>query len=788
MENRSATLDLLLAELNGLTGYSDPHVVRLARLLELSSTGPAEAPRDQTRRLRLWRRMLQDIPVDERSFDDRFGIASRTDVIDVLTRWCLGYPAQSDDRRAALSGLFGFASLFLLTLLSLAESEAQRSNSHTSAVPDGGDRALTHDCEGTCRVLVAEAAVAEAIAGVYSPQSLPGRRHPAWPAEPEWRAVQREALRFHRHGSTSVILRGTTATSVHGTRPQFALKLILYPFTKIRTIAQATREYAARYDTSAFDSRHLVRVWASYDSWILMDFVEGRTLAETVREESVVEANGAGDFRRLRLDRLEEKGVLLFDALDELQRIARDNRSRDQFTGVHADLSPSNIIVSDGDGTFKLIDLGRNYLYTHTITGTTGVDYSYIAPEVKAGGNEIARADLYSLGQLLILIGCGRTSTDSVVPDIFYMRAMLLARFIEDLIDADPARRLLIFDTAAGPDFSFGRLKSVFLAELEMVRAAEGGSTELRVRSGWRALGELLRPLAGDPGREWRLWRMRRRQSAHHIPNRALFTHWLLAWSFIAAVIWTITNSVVITWLLRDLDLSWGNRLVELVQHLSHDPTGLPVVDTWRHGDYRLPDWKANLPERLVGFSYALAAPKYYEMLFSGLTPLVLGRRSGATSWLALAAEAVMRMMAVVPCGLVLAATLIEPRWWPINSALGQTVLCAANYLALAFIRAVIARSRKLGLSTVPGDDSKITGLSSFAQWAPTSLFYAVVVWTIGILIYLRLLHDVYVYALAVTATNIFLFYVIKCGIGGPMIRVAMVRTCLAAERVGRCR
>ncbi|MFH9405291.1 hypothetical protein ACH4JS_36865 [Streptomyces sp. NPDC017638] len=47
--------------------------------------------------------------------------------------------------------------------------------------------------------------------------------------------------------------------------------------------------------------------------------------------------------------------------------------------------------------------------------------------------------------------------------------------------------------------------------------------------------------------------------------------------------------------------------------------------------------------------------------------------------------------------------------------------------------------------------------------------------------------HDVYVYAFAVTSTHIFLFYVIKCGIGGPTVRVAMVRTCLAAERVARC-
>ncbi len=790
-----------------LTGYSDPQLAHLLDLLELTAAADDDRPetaRQRTRRLKAWRRMLQDIPLDERSFDDRFGLAGRQDTISCLTSWCLGYRAQRGRRPASpADALFGFVSLFLLTLLGLAESEAQRSLPQPSAVPGGSGAALTHDCGGVCGVLVSEDAVAEVITEVYGPQARPGTRRVAATVEStdrEWQAMQRK-LRFHRHGSTSMILRGTTASAVHGTRPEFALKLILYPFTRIPTLTRATREYAETYGTSGTGSRHLVRVWASFDSWILMDFVAGRTLAEVVREEreeAEREAADAGQALSLRLDRLREKGVLLFEALEELQRIARDDTDtapvHGRFTGVHADLSPSNIIVSDADGTFKLIDLGRNYLYTHTITGTAGAEAAYIAPEIKAGDEENTRADLYSLGQLLILFGSGRASPDGVVPDIFYMRAVELARFLEDLIDAAPERRLLIFSTGpvpestdSAPEFSFARLKDSFLAEIEMVQAAEQGETDLRIETGWRALRELLRPLAGDPGREWRLWRMRRRPDTLPDTHRGRFTNWLLAWSLLSALIWALTNTTVITWLLRDLDLSWGNKLVELVQHLSNTPTGLPVVDSWRHSDYRIPDWQANLPARMVGLSYAIAAPKFYQMLYSGLTPLAIGWRAGGLSRLALATEVVMRMMAVVPCGLVLAITLVEPRWWPINSAIGQCLTWLVNFLMLAYIRAVIARSRQLGLSTVAADDSKITGLSSFAQWVPTSLFYAMAVTTIGTCLYLQLLHDTYVYALAVTSTNIFLFYVIKCGIGGPTVRVAIVRTCLAAERVGRC-
>ncbi|MER5357144.1 hypothetical protein [Streptomyces sp. NPDC002785] len=792
MENRGATPDLLVAALRELTGYSDRHLARLRDLLELpDADGEPETTRQRARRLATWRRLLQDIPLDERTFDDRFGPGGRQDVITGLTAWCLGYRARSERLRTSHAELFGFVGLHLLTLIGLAESEAQRSLAQPSPDPGHGDgRALTHDCGAVCDVLATEDAVADAIAEIYHPRPRPGRRRAdaaAEPAEREWRAIRRE-LRFHRHGSTSVILRGTTAGAVHGARPEFALKLILYPFTRIPTLTRATHEYAETYGTADTGSRHLVRVWASFDSWILMDFIEGRTLAELLREEGDPEPSGAGQARSLRLDRLREKGVLLFEALEDLQRVARDAPAHGRLKGVHADLSPSNIIVSDADSAFRLVDLGRNYLYTHTITGTPGIESSYIAPEIRAGDSEIARADLYSLGRLLILFGTGRADTDGLVPDIFYMRAVQLARFIEDLIDANPARRLIVFGTGTEQEFSFAELKNSFLAELEMVQAAENGESELRAETGWRALPGLLRPLAGGPGREWRLWRMHRQQSARPDAHRSPFANWLLVWAMVSALIWAVTNTTVITWLLRDFDLDWGNKLVELVQHLDGGSDGLPIVDSWRHADYRLPDWRANLPARMVGLSYAIAAPKYYQTLFSGLTPLTIGWRAGALSRLALATEVVMRVMAVVPCLLVLAITLVEPRWWPLNSAIGQCLTWLANFLTLAYVRAVIARSRRLGLSTLPSDDGKITGLSAFTQWVPTSLFYATAVLTVGTFLYLEILHDVYVYALAVTSTNVFLFYVIKCGIGGPTVRVAMVRTCLAAERVARCR
>lgn len=103
--------------------------------MELDTDGRPETARQRTRRLKLWRRLLQDISLDEVSFDGRFGLGSRRATLASLVPWCLGYLAPSRRRQAGPDALFGFVGLFLLTLLGLAESEAQRSLPQSSAPP-----------------------------------------------------------------------------------------------------------------------------------------------------------------------------------------------------------------------------------------------------------------------------------------------------------------------------------------------------------------------------------------------------------------------------------------------------------------------------------------------------------------------------------------------------------------------------------------------------------------------------------------------------------------------------
>ncbi|WP_426361932.1 hypothetical protein [Streptomyces sp. E-08] len=107
MEHRGATLDLLLAALSDLTGSDEGSLARLQDLLKLPADGRPAAARQRTRRLDLCWRLLQDIPLDERSFDNRLGLAGRRATIAHLEAWCLGHRDPNGGRPAGPGELFG---------------------------------------------------------------------------------------------------------------------------------------------------------------------------------------------------------------------------------------------------------------------------------------------------------------------------------------------------------------------------------------------------------------------------------------------------------------------------------------------------------------------------------------------------------------------------------------------------------------------------------------------------------------------------------------------------------
>jgi serine/threonine protein kinase len=687
-----------------------------------------------------WRRVLIDLPMDGMTFAARFD-----------RNWDQHARTISErlTRTPNTSALYGFLGLLLLTIQSLRHSEQYRSQ---------GEQAPGHDCESVCRPLTREPAVRDAIRRLYHPVDEVD-------AAREWSNLDFDTLEFHRHGTTSFILSGRPRTAVQGQLPAFALKCIVYPYLKLPTIGRATRRYAADFGVAGKgDVRHLVRVWASCESWILMDFVDGRTLAEVPAGDEARSRQG-----ELRLDRLGELGHELFRTMEELERCGLH----------HGDLSPSNIIVTstedDSLGTFKLVDFGVNYLYTHALTGPGGPDAGYLAPEVRSGADDTVHADLYSVGQLLVAFGGAGRGPDGTVPDEYYAEAPLVARFLEDLVDSDPGHRLLIFQPN-GSTSEYRQLREFFLEELEAVRVAQG---ERPPHPRWFAgVIDLCRPLLGVPSRQRRLWKLRREQGAL---GRRMHVRWLLFWSLLSAAAWYLTLTVVVIWLLRDLNWDWGNQVVAVLQRITGTPEDqFPYLDLLRASDYHIPG--NNVPVRIVCLSFAIVGARYYQGLFAGLTPMATGWHAGSLSRRAVAAETMMRAGALVPAVLILPATLIQARWWPILTGLGMVYLFLANWSAHAFARKAITEARDHGLATVPR--GAIPGLDSFAQWVPTSFVYAISVSVIGILIYDGTLADWWLYAVAAATVNVALFYTIKLGHNLAYIRAGLARACLAAERI----
>ena len=115
------------------------------------------------------------------------------------------------------------------------------------------------------------------------------------------------------------------------------------------------------------------------EHWLVMEYVEGRTLSELVRQDGALPPDEAAPLLRqaaAALAAAHEAGI------------------------VHRDVKPSNMLVT-AEGRVKLSDFGiaraeadASLTQTGLVTGSP----SYLAPEVASGQLATAAADVWSLG------------------------------------------------------------------------------------------------------------------------------------------------------------------------------------------------------------------------------------------------------------------------------------------------------------------------------------------------------------------------------------------------------
>ncbi|KOU57940.1 serine/threonine protein kinase [Streptomyces sp. MMG1533] len=116
--------------------------------------------------------------------------------------------------------------------------------------------------------------------------------------------------------------------------------------------------------------------------WIVMELVEGKSLAEVIREDGLLEPGRAA-----------EVGLAILDVL----------RSAHREGILHRDVKPSNVLISE-DGRVVLTDFGIAQVEGDPSITSTGMLVgapSYISPERARGHKPGPAADLWSLGGLL---------------------------------------------------------------------------------------------------------------------------------------------------------------------------------------------------------------------------------------------------------------------------------------------------------------------------------------------------------------------------------------------------
>jgi hypothetical protein len=500
-----------------------------------------------------------------------------------------------------------------------------------------------------------------------------------------------------------------------------------------------------------------VRVLASTNKWILMDFIDGLNLREFLQAER--SKNQQPPLLRVKL--LANIGKLLLTALTQLS----------QANLHHEDLAPSNIIVHQGpDGSIDhltLIDIGRNYLYTRHVGIETSREASFVAPEIKAGQKTEDTSDMYSFGMILIELADPLGVQGKSIPDSLYRYAPYLARFIEDLIDANPANRRLIFPIK-DPKDPYANLCQIFEDLLKLL------PPENEMKPSKFAWLHQFRQFL-DPARQrkqaWDLWRITKSSSTH--PEIAKHTGWLFWWLFV---------SMCTSWAIFVLSVVWGTRDLGMNPFL---PFYISIPQTLIRGcggiclpfqNFFYSYGVQNIPMRGIGLSIGLVQSAYYPNILAGLTTrLMRGRLAGFT-------ECFLRLQTLVAFPLIAIGNLVEPGWWLALLIIGLPVPALVNFFCYNLATRTFKEARAAKISTAPpGEDPS---LSNFGSWGTMLFAYIIVLCGIWTGLHFDKLFDVWAYASVIFVINVVALCISKSIVQAPPVRGSLSRAFTLGERL----
>ncbi|MFE6508310.1 serine/threonine-protein kinase [Nocardioides sp. NPDC057767] len=191
--------------------------------------------------------------------------------------------------------------------------------------------------------------------------------------------------------------------------------------------------------------------------WLVMEYVEGKTLAHMVRDDGALPVE---------------------DAARLIGQIASALRAAHGAGIVHRDVKPANIVVGRADRA-KLTDFGiaRGVDSQTTQTGQVTGSPAYLAPEIATGGRASPASDMWSLGATLFQALTGEPPYgigDNALATLYRVvhedpprtpLAGRLAPLLEHTMAYDPAERWSAQDVL---DFLAGRIAAEKLEPVAM--------------------------------------------------------------------------------------------------------------------------------------------------------------------------------------------------------------------------------------------------------------------------------------------------------------------------------
>jgi serine/threonine protein kinase len=641
-----------------------------------------------------------------------------------------------------------------------------------------GDRPLTKLIK-----LFAERSVQTMFAELYEPPQ----------------AIDPTTATLHRVGTTSFILRcESRQTKQNPKKIVYALKCRLFPYTGNRELAEATKRYAVTYGHA--DNPYVVHPYESQAKWILMDFIDGQSL-----DQLISAAKPPGSMRHLDLGLLRTYGIPLLDALTSISLQREESREAMR----HLNLAPAHVMVrsttlnQEGSAPrIALISFGPNHglrLVAEAALDAATVT-RYKAPELlhaELAAPPTGLEDMYSLGQILVDLSIHFRTEAGYIPKELYMDAPLLGRFVEDLLDRDPDKRLLLLPAAQrtfgtssfDPSGVYKELRerlSHGLAAHEVLatvaptlksqhptlQTAGLQWLESTVANIWDSISSVLEfePIK----RPLQFRKVARGGDAGTRQEFGYFFDWALACMFGWAIVWILTSAYILNETLHGTLLP---ALSEVIQ------PGFPPV-SWdsivRHYE-ALTSGRVtgldNLPGRLVALTFGLAATRYYLEILGMLS--VRGVRSAKSRQVV---EWSMRLNALWFAPIVLVGNLFFVRHWLLFSAAALVPVCANNYLCWRLATQLVDQGRS-EFSTVRNSDVG-QSISAYAEWWKLMVMYGGMLIVIGALTEVGLARDIWVYAVVVIAVNMLKLYRSNCGKLAPALRAALSHAFVTGERL----